>query len=805
MNRAGPMTAQRCPHCHQLVPPGGRSAPFCCAGCAAVYELLHDEGLERFYDLAGERPAPSAPEPAPHGLGWLDPLVESAEDGRAPGQLCTLELDVQGIHCAACVWLMEETFRRHAGAALTVNPALGKTRLTWRRGRLDPRAWIRAVEAFGYRFGPARKRATRSSIELPLRLGVSAALTANVMLFSISFYFGLAPSDGALFTLFGWLSLALSTAVVAIGGWPFFRAAWAGLKRGVLHLDLPIAAGILLVYATSLLRMRAARGDLAYFDSLDVFITLMLAGRFLQERVIERNRRYLLEDDGAEGWTARRVEGERLVTIPASRIVTGDRLLVAPGELVPVDARLVEPAAEISSDWISGESEPRALAADDFVDAGSFNAGSAAFHVVATQDFAASPLVRLLRLPARGDSKVAPHRRTWDRLARFWVAGVGAFALLAIALWLPAGFDRALAVAAALLVVTCPCALGIAIPLAYELAHVRLRRRGLYVRADDLLDRLAAVRKIVFDKTGTLTLGWLELAEPAALERLEARERDILFNLAVRSAHPASRATARQLETRGARYQATATILEVPGRGVEWRRPDGLWRLGHPGWATHDSAARRSGTTLLGRDGEPVLELPTREVPRPDAARELAALASRGYEIWLLSGDEPGRAASLADRIGLSPDRAIGGLDPAAKAAWMERLDRRDTLYLGDGVNDALAFTRALAAGTPAIDRPVMPGRSDFFLVGEGLAPLADAFTAALQLRRAVRRLLGFAVTYNLLAVGAALAGWVTPLAAAVAMPASTVALVLLTVAGLAERRPAARAEAASTLLEAHP
>ena len=795
-------SAERCRHCHQPIPPGIDAGAFCCRGCEAVHRLLVEQGLTRYYELAGDRPAPAPSPAAERSYGWLEPLLE-AEAARADGELCSLRLDVQGIHCAACVWLIQETFRRRAGAAAaTVNPALGQVALTYRKGRFDPRRWLADVEAFGYRFGPPRKAASRASIDLPLRLGVAAALTVNVMLFSVSFYFGLAPAEGEVFRLFSRLSLVLSTATVLVGGWPFFRSALQGLKRGVLHLDLPIAVGILLVYATSLARMREGRGDLAYFDTLNVFITLMLAGRFVQERALERNRRFLLEDDGAEGLFVRRVAGERLITEPVSRVRAGARLLVAPGDLVPVDARLEEAAAQISTDWIHGESEPRAVAAGETIGAGSFNAGRAAFHVEALADFADSPLVALLRQPPPRPTRGARHRQLWDRLARGWVAAVGASSALGFALWLPQGFDRGLDVAAALLVVTCPCAIGIAVPLAYELTLHRLRRAGFFVRGEDLLDRLTRVRKILFDKTGTLTLGTLELADPAALVRLEAAARDAGYNLAARSAHPVSAAIAAALAAAGARYDAAARVVECPGRGLEWARADGVWRLGRADWALGSAA---EAGTVLARDGERVVGFPMREVLRPEARRDVAELVRRGYEVWLISGDAPARVTALAAALGLPAERALAGQTPEEKAAAVTGIDREDTLYLGDGVNDALAFERALAAGTPAIDRPVMPGKSDFFLVGEGLAPLGVALDEAARLRRVVGSLLAGSIAYNLVAVAAALAGWVSPVVAAVAMPASTLLLVGRTVWSLGPRRRRAPAPAPLALAEARP
>lgn len=799
-----PTDGTRCRHCRNPVPAGAATAPFCCRGCEAVHGLLLARGFERYYDLAGD--AVGAPPPASDGdgapsHGWLEPLLEAAP--RA-GEFTTLELDVQGVHCAACVWLMQETFRRRDGAgSITVNPALGKVALAYRAERFDPEAWLADVEAFGYRFGPSHKRPSRASTDLPLRLGISAALTINVMIFSVSFYFGLAPADGELFTYFSWLCLLLTSAVVAIGGWPFFRSATAGLRHGFAHLDLPIAVGILLVYATSLARMRDGRADLAYFDTLGIFITLMLTGRFLQERLIERNRRFLLEDEGAEDLWVRRVEEGRLRSVPAPRVQAGDRLLVAPGELVPVDAFVAGAGSgAVSSDWIDGESESRPVEPGERVAAGSFNAGRSALDLVAATDFADSPLVALLTRSARGAEQGRRPRRLWDRIGRAWVAGVLGCAALGVVLWLPAGPERALEVAAALLVVTCPCAIGIAIPLAQELTLHRLRRAGCYVRDEGLLDRLPAVRKILFDKTGTLTLGRLELEHPDRIVALPAAARDAAYDLAARSGHPAARTIAAALEGAGARFDAGATTRELAGQGIELERDGARWRLGRADWAAPGAGATG---TVLGRDGVLVAALHLVEVPRPDARAELARLAARGYEIWLLSGDAPERVARLARSLGIAAERALGGMSPEAKAETVVRLDRHDTLYLGDGVNDALAFARAHAAGTPAIDRPVMPGRSDFFLLGDGLAPLAATLAGAADLRRVTYRLLAAAVAYNLGAVAAALAGWVAPVTAAVAMPTSTLALIAFTAWSLSPRRTRARAARALELAEARP
>jgi Cu2+-exporting ATPase len=361
------------------------------------------------------------------------------------------------------------------------------------------------------------------------------------------------------------------------------------------------------------------------------------------------------------------------------------------------------------------------------------------------------------------------------------VVAVVGLAAAGFFLWLPAGLDKASLVAASLLVVTCPCAIGLAIPLAYELAQASLRRRGFFARSEDLLDRLTRVRTILFDKTGTLTLGRLEVAEPERLQALEPFARRLLYNLAVRSAHPVSSAVAGRLD--GEAYDETLRCVEVPGQGVECETPAGAWRFGRPSWAVDGGTPGEPfhGATLS-LDRQPVLRLATREEARPRAAVDLSVLRAEGYSLWLLSGDARDRVARFARAVGLPSQVALGDLSPEDKAAWVARLDRDDTLFLGDGVNDALAFTRAFVAGTPAADRPVIPSRSDFFLVGEGLTPLREAFATARRLRRVVSRLVALSVIYNVAAVAAGLAGWMTPLLAAVTMPTSTLLLLAITV-----------------------
>ena len=791
-----------CDHCGSPVPEALRATRFCCAGCAAVYALLRNEGLGRYYDFAGKKTLPIGPAPVANTHNWLEPVVAAAE--ATEGTVCSLEIDVQGIHCSGCVWLMNETFRRTKGSvAVTVNPTLGKVRLVWRKGVLDLGNWICAIERFGYRFGPSRKHGASATSSLTWRLGICVALSMNVMLFSLSFYFGLSRSDEVIFSLFTWLSMLLSGAVAVIGGEIFFRSAWLGLRRRVLAMDLPISLGIALVFGASVAQVLSGRGgDLTYFDTLNTFVTLMLLGRWLQQKAIERNRTLLLDDDGAEGVFVRRIDAQGPTVVRAPQLRKGDQVLVAPGELVPVDATLIEGSATVSTDWITGESEARQVEQAQRIAAGSFNAGRTPFKVQAETDFSESQLSTLLRAPTntRGPLKVA----LWDRLARWWSASVLALSAGGFGLWWLIDRGRSLDVATALLVITCPCALGISLPLARELVQLRLRKQGFFTRDPALLDKLVKVTKLVFDKTGTLTLGYLEATNVAELANLPKDVRDLAYTMATQSAHPVSVCLAAALKTAGATWLASLQVSETAGAGLQASTEAGVWRLGKPGFALLGADQEEGSVlgTVLSCNGTQVARFTTREVLRADAQANVRALGEQGFKVYLMSGDQVGRVKAMAQRLGVSACRAFGALSPEQKAAHVSEIDAGDTLFLGDGVNDTLAFDRASVAGTVAVDRPVLPGKASFFLLGEGLAGLSAALLAAKQLRQVTHRVLAISLSYNVFAVTACLFGAMTPLRAAITMPASSLFLLSFTLWSVGAKRPQ-RTQAPLTIAEA--
>ncbi len=773
-----------CIHCGNPLESSHRDedGPFCCAGCRTVYHLIQGEGLDRYYDLKPDV-VPPASKLRPDSYAWLDSVLDGPEAEAGP-----ISLDIQGVHCAACVWLIEELHERESdGGSLRINPSLGKVDLSWRGDREKLKQWLALVEKFGYRFGPSRKRAAGASRELLVRMGVSIAIAMNVMIFSASYYFGLSADDGLVYRFFGWVNFALSTLSVLVGGTVFMRAAWQGLRRRVAHLDLPISLGIVLAYAGSSLAYFLRGPEAAYFDTLTIFVALMLVGRWTQERILERNRNALLEADGVENLFTRRYRDGRLESAPATDLRTGDELWIAPGDLLPVEAVLMKRPAELALDWITGESETRSYQPGDRLSAGAFNAGRAGFRAAANQNFAESRLGDLLRSPAGSESASMEGGKWWHRVSTVYVAAVLVLASGAFLGWMTRDLAKALEVTVAVLVVTCPCALGLATPLAHEMVQAALRRRGVLVRRGGFFDRALSVRKILFDKTGTLTAGQLALRDEsrAELEKLDENEREVLRNMASRSQHPASRALAVELGD-GVLDAASEEVIEYPGMGLEWTRGGATWRLGRASFACGESAEE---LTCLGRNGETLARFAFQEAVRPGAADEIAGLAALGYELHLLSGDSPEKVAAAAPRLGIDMKNAQGGLSPESKAERVAELDAADTLMVGDGLNDAPSFEAALCSATPAVDHAALPAKADFYYLGDGIAALRRALLAAHRLRGMIKLNLIFASVYNLGAVILSILGYVSPVVAAILMPISSVLIVSFTAWRLSGRR----------------
>ncbi|GAB5558920.1 MAG: heavy metal translocating P-type ATPase metal-binding domain-containing protein [Synoicihabitans sp.] len=774
-------TARACKHC------GTPSAQeeFCCAGCAYVYRLIHEEGLDAFYDIKAGTTAPvDVALSSDRDFGWLETLQREAEQkAAATGGTPRLRLSIQGLSCAGCVWLIERLFSKEPGAGrLEINAQTGQLRVSWRSESDTPFSVVgfaETLQRFNYLLGPpgTEKAGKSESRDLVKRIGLCTAFTMNVMLFTLPAYFGM-EATFAYAGLFNTLALAFGTLSLLAGGGYFLSRAIRALREGAMHIDLPIAVGIVGAYVGSFYGWLSGQEAYAYFDFVAGFILLMLVGRWAQVTAVERNQRRLLQEQptppkvkvhGPDG-TIREVAPEALKV--------GEVFEVARGQTSPVAGRLMSAEAALSLAWINGESEPRVFRVDQAVAAGAQNVGLAGIRLTATEGWEDSLLAKLLEPMERK----AESERVIERVVQGYLIGIFAIAGLAGLGWWWTTQDllQAGAVVTAVLVVSCPCALGLAFPLADEMATVALRKRGLFVRAGDLWGRLVHVRKLVFDKTGTLTLENPVLANPAAVRDLAPDARRALHTLVRDNPHPVGRALLEALLIDGpmTALGSDATLTEEVGLGLVWEG----WSLGRAGWQDHEAP---DGSTVLARNGEVVARFKFSDCARSDAQQEIRALGDRGLESFILSGDETPKVAAMAVHLGLPPDNAYGNQTPEAKAAWLLEHGADDALMLGDGANDSLAFDAARCRGTPVIHRGVLASKADFYYLGQGLAGLRALFEVNEIRRRTQRFLLIFMIAYNVTAVALAVAGLMNPLFAAVLMPLSSLATLVIVGVGM--------------------
>ncbi|HTE53705.1 MAG TPA: HAD family hydrolase [Kofleriaceae bacterium] len=760
-----------CRHCGQ---PGAVDASgFCGGGCRAVHEQLVGAGLARYYDLRG---GPCPPAVAPAGerdRAWLPRLSRQVASAEV---LRHLALDVRGLRSGGCVWLIEELFRREPGRLqIAVHPALSRVEM-WVRSNFPLERFVSAVERFGYQLGPAPAPGQRRGDALLARLGACVALASASLLLGTARDAG---AGGALSRALGgatWLLAALS---LWTGGEVFFLPALRGLRRRAIVAELPLAIG--LVCAAAGASRPAAAGFLA---------AVCLGGHALEQLILTRHRRRLFADEPGDGLLCRRVRDDQVEEIDCQRIRRGDQLLIGPGAIVPVAATVAAgPAtAEIATDDLPAR---RSCSAGEPIPAGAWNPGRVAVRVVAAEPFSLDAMLASPRRAAAG-------ARGSDRHASLLlVAGVGGAALWS----LTGGGAGALEVLAAILLASSPA--GLALAVARERVEARLRRSGVVVRRPDFLERVRAVRRVVFDRIGVVTATGPELSFPEALVRLGDRDRAALHHLAAHGHHPRCRAVLRALGRLGrlAILDGVA-VREVPGGGVEADIAGARYRLGAPRWVVERGSAP-SACLGFSRDGGLLAWLIADEDVRPSARAEVGALVAAGVEPWLISPGEPAQVAALAARLGIPPARALGDMKPPGKAAWLERVDRGDTLFVGDGINDG-AITAHLV-GAPVADRPPGAGPCDFYLTRPGLAPVTSALACARDLAAVSSRARRAAAIATAAVIATAALGALSPWMVAALMPAAALALTAMVTAevGVTRQREPRLAEVATAAASA--
>ncbi len=704
------------------------------------------------------------------------PLAEDIAE-RALDRDAELMLSVPGMHCAGCISTVERVLKAHPG----VRDA--RVNLTLKRAQVDAEAAVTAEALIGTLAGAgfeaheldssqiAATRTDREGRALLMRLAVAFFASMNVMLLSVAVWSGAADATR---DLFHWISAAIALPTIAFSAQPFFKNAWAALSHRRLNMDVPIVLAILLAAGTSLYET-AHSGHHAYFDAALTLTFFLLAGRYLDHRTRAVARSAAEELAALEVPRAIRLTGGQEETVPVGTLAVGDEILVRPGARMPVDGVITSGTSELDRSLLTGETRPVFAEAGDVVTVGEVNL-TGPLVLRATAVGADTSLHRMADLVAIAESGRSRYTSLADSAAKLYAPGVHILSALSFLGWYLYTFDlrTSINIAAAVLIITCPCALGLAVPAVTTAASGRLFRKGLLIKEATALERLAQVDTVVFDKTGTLTQGTPELTNLGDHSR---RDLEVARALAAASSHPLAQAVAAATTEAGVSPATLSEVTEVPGYGVK-----ALWqgrevRLGRASWV---GAATSHGTaTYLHIDGNDPVAFTFTDRLRDGATEAVTALQKAGKAVILISGDTTPAVEALARRLGIEQwvAEALPG-DKAARVAALSEAGQK-VLMVGDGLNDTAALAAAHVSVSPASALDAARVASDIVLLGASLQPLPEALRVAGKATRRIRENFRIATWYNVIAVPIAVAGFATPLAAALAMSASSITVSL--------------------------
>ncbi len=703
---------------------------------------------------------------------------------RHEGSFAQMTLAVEGVGCAGCIRKIENGLKQVPGIVdARVNFTNRRLAVQWRAGAIEASGVVDALQRIGYRSHPFQAAGVEAAETahgnwLLRCLAVAGFSAMNIMLLSVSVWSGnISDITQETRDLFHWLSALIALPAAAYAGQPFFRSAWRALRVRQVNMDVPISLGVILALGLSLFET-ANHAQHAYFDSAVMLLFFLLCGRYLDHAMRQRTRAVAGNLAALKAELAHRFDGSEVVVVPAAALRPGDRILVRPGDRVPADGVVINGTSEIDESLVTGETLRRAVNAGATVYAGSVNF-SGALTLTVTAAGRATLIDEIETLLERAIAAKSRYVRLADRAARLYAPVVHTAAALTAAGWLIAGASAhdAIVTAISVLIITCPCALALAIPAVQVVASGALFRAGLIVGSGDAIERIAEADVVIFDKTGTLTM-----PEPCVLNRAEVPA-DVLecaARLALSSRHPLAAAVAREV----AAAMPFEGAAEEPGQGVRAIVDGTEARLGSPAFCGVDGAealrSRDPASSFIAfshADRRAVFAVS--QTLRPDAIAVANELRAMGLELTILSGDRAEAVAPVAAALGISSWRA--GLKPAEKIAFIEGLKQQDrrVLMVGDGLNDAPALAAAYASISPISAAHVTQAQADAVFMGDRLRPVRDAIAIARIARRLMRQNLVLAAAYNAVAVPIAVAGLVTPLIAAVAMSGSSILVTL--------------------------
>lgn len=736
------------------------------------------------------------------GVPSVDEMLEASRD--LGSGLMQSDVVVADVHCGGCIRKIEKGLDAVDSIKnVRLNLSTGWLSVQWQRENVDPVLLFSALKNLGYSAHLAQNETSDKDPvlkELLIALGVAGFAAANIMLLSVSVWSG---AEAATRDLFHWVSALLAIPAVGIAGQPFFRPAFNAVKAGRLNMDVPISLAVILALLMSIYET-AGHGENAYFDASVTLLFFLLIGRTLDHVMRARARgavKTLLQMMPRGAIVANKNGVRNYVRLDA--IEPGMRIIVPLGERIPVDGRIISGESDLDCSIVNGESAPVTVSIGKNVRAGMLNLSSPV-EIEATASVSNSFVAEIKSMMEAAESGKLKYKRIADRAASIYAPAVHLLALATFIGWMMvgAGWHQAILAAVAVLIITCPCALGLAVPIVQVVAAGKLFSEGIMVKDGVALEKLADIDYAVFDKTGTLTLGRPLLKKN---EEYDYREMQLACSLASKSHHPYSQAIAEQGERDAISLIEMSDIEEIPGSGIQGKFSGHEYRLGKAQWALNGngSSADNAGV-ILSRDGKQMDAFEFQDQMRPASLETIRSLRAQGIDTEILSGDHQFNVARVAADLDDTPYSS--GVSPLEKVERVRLLREggRKVLMVGDGINDAPALTSAHVSIAPASAADVGRSATDIIFLRDGLNAVVRAIAVSKMASKLIRQNFGLAIAYNIVAVPLAIFGYATPLVAALAMSSSSI-LVTLNALRLRFAKPAVDDEVLSPLKTANP
>lgn len=690
----------------------------------------------------------------------------------------SLNVLVDGMHCPSCVAIIEDALKKNQQViSARLNLSTKRLNIIWQGIPEYAERWISLINRMGYHAVPfdsqTAETAEKKEEKFLLRcMAVSGFASGNLMLFSVALWSSDSVEMGDVTrTFFHWIQALIAIPATAYSGMPFYRSAWQALKQWKTNMDVPISMAVILATLMSVYET-ATFGRYSYFDSAVMLLFFLLIGRYLETRA--RGRARGAAHDLLQMMTghATILENGSQKVISLSDIKENMVLSVAAGEKIGADGIVTSGTSELDTSLITGETLPRAIKPGDTVFAGTVNLIQP-LTIQVTREHERSLIAEIVKLMEVAEQSQARYVTLADRISGWYTPGVHALALATFIGWFLMGhiaWQMALLYAVTVLIITCPCALGLAVPVVQVLASGKLMRSGILLKSGSALERLATITHTVFDKTGTLTLG-----RPTLQSSHSEYELQLAASLAAHSKHPLSQA----LVNANHNTLLPMKVHEIPGYGLETLYQGQTIRLGKRNWCTNlPDEADTSPELWLAVEGNAPLRFLFQDTLREDARHVVQLLHSKNIQTILLSGDRREITKKTANDVGIH--NYEGALTPLEKTQRIAALKTNGAkvLMVGDGLNDAPSLSTATVSMSPTSAMDITQNAADIVFQGARLQPVLTAFHIAKFSQKLVRQNFILAIGYNVLAIPLAVAGYVTPLVAAIAMSSSSLVVI---------------------------